>query len=134
MNSSTQTQLIKDFEQHYQYDATYLHELLQNSPAGYEKFIAFLDKFPKSTGHCQIIPKEHFRWVWDVPDAGSYFEVARKIAQAQQKAFDVEKIYGNIAGDDVAHAHIWVFPNPAETKDDKNDFAGNAQKIRAALG
>ncbi|MDZ4226038.1 MAG: HIT domain-containing protein [Patescibacteria group bacterium] len=98
-----------------------------------ENFMAFMDSTPRSPGHVQVIPKKHYRWVWDVPNAGSYFEVARKIAQAQQKAFGVEKIYGNIAGDDVAHAHIWVFPNPPATSGDKMDIAGNAIKIREAL-
>ncbi len=96
-------------------------------------FVAFLDITPRSPGHVQVIPKKHYRWVWDVPNAGRYFEVAQKIAQAQQKTFGVEKVYGNIAGDEVAHAHIWVYPNPAVTKGDKTDFAGNAEKIKAAL-
>ncbi len=32
---------LKDFEEHYQYDAGYLHEFLQHSPSGYEKFANF---------------------------------------------------------------------------------------------
>ena len=98
-----------------------------------EDFIVFMDITPRSPGHVQVIPKKHYRWVWDVPNAGAYFEVAQKIAKAEQKAFGVEKIYGNIAGDDVAHAHIWVYPNPGATSGDKMDFAGNAEKIKAAL-
>src|SRR3989338_1092586 len=80
-------------------------------------FVAFMDITPRATGHVQVIPKKHHRWVWDVPEAGAYFEVARKIAKAQQQAFGVEKIYGNIAGDEVAHAHIWLYP--AGSKGDK---------------
>lgn len=97
-------------------------------------FIAFMDITPRSPGHVQVIPKTHYRWVWDVPNAGEYFEVAQKIAKIQQKLFGAEKIYGSIAGDDVAHAHIWVFPNPAAAQGDKMDFEGNAEKIRKALG
>jgi len=96
-------------------------------------FIALIDITPRSPGHVQVIPKAHYRWVWDVPNAGEYFEVAQKIAKAQQKAFAVEKIYGNIAGDEVPHAHIWVYPNPEQTQGDKKDFEGNAAKIRAEL-
>src|SRR5262250_1109681 len=55
-----------------------------------EKFVAFLDKFPRSTGHCQVISKDHHRWVWDVPDIGRYMEAARKVAEAQRKAFGTE--------------------------------------------
>lgn len=97
-----------------------------------ENFLAFLDINPKSPGHTQIIPKKHYRWVWDVPNVGEYFEVVRKIAKAQQVAFKTDFILSKIIGDEVAHAHIWVFPNSA-TSGDPKDFAGNAEKIRQAL-
>lgn len=97
-----------------------------------EKFLAFLDIHPQSPGHTQVIPKKHYRWVWDVPKVGEYFEVVKKIAQAQKKAFNTDFILSRIVGDEVHHAHIWVFPN-AQVAGDKNDFAGNAQKIRDAL-
>jgi histidine triad (HIT) family protein len=61
-------------------------------------------------GHVQVIPKNHFRWVWDVPNVGEYFEIARKIASAEQKAFETDFILSKIVGDEVHHAHIWVFP------------------------
>lgn len=95
-------------------------------------YLAFLDIHPQSPGHVQVIPKQHYRWVWDVPNVGAYFEVVRKIAKAQQKAFGTEWILSKIIGDEVEHAHIWVFPEGG-AKGDKNDFAGNAAKIRAAL-
>lgn len=96
-------------------------------------FLAFLDIHPQSAGHTLVIPKNHHRYVWDVPNAGTYFEVATKIANAQRKAFGVELIRGNIYGDEVPHAHIWVFPLPSESTLPKDDFAANAEKIRAAL-
>ncbi len=95
-------------------------------------FLAFLDIHPQSPGHAQVIPKKHYRWVWDVPAIGAYFEVVAKVAKAQQKAFNNEWILSRIIGDEVLHAHIWVFPSN-ETKDDKMDLAGNAQKIIACL-
>ncbi len=75
-----------------------------------DAFLAFLDKFPRSPGHCQVIPKEHHRWVWDVPNIGGYMEIARKVAQAQRKAFGTEMIVSQIIGDEVQHAHIWLVP------------------------
>ena len=95
-------------------------------------FLAFLDINPQSAGHTQVIPKEHYRWVWDVPNAGEYFEVVKKIALAQKKAFGTDLVLSKIIGDEVAHAHIWVFPNSHITEDRK-DFAGSAKKIRDAL-
>lgn len=75
-----------------------------------DQFIAFLDKHPQSTGHCQIVPKQHSRWVWDVPNLGTYMEAARKIVNAQRKAFGTDMITAQIIGDEVQHAHIWLVP------------------------
>lgn len=95
-------------------------------------FVAFLDIHPQSPGHTQVIPKEHYRWVWDHPKAGAYFEVAKKIALAERKAFDTDFILSKIVGDEVPHAHIWVFPNK-DVAGDPKDFKGNAEKIRTCL-
>ncbi len=94
-----------------------------------EKFIAFLDIRPISVGHTLVIPKEHYRWVWDVPDQGLYFEVASRVAKAQKKAFDVDMVLSKIVGEEVHHAHIWVYPDSKATGD-KNAFEANAAKIR----
>ena len=104
-----------------------------------DDFMAFLDIHPHSMGHVQVIPKKHIRWVWDVatdrtvrPNIASYFETAQKIALALRKAFDTDWVLSKIVGDEVPHAHIWVFPN-SSVKGDKNDFVGNKEKIIAAL-
>ncbi len=107
-------------------------------------FLAFLDINPQSPGHAQVIPKKHYRWVWDlpaIPDSvgtaggptiGEYFKVVQKIALAQRKAFNTDSIPSKIEGDEVPHAHIWIFPN-RNTEGDKKDFVGNAEKIRLGL-
>lgn len=97
-----------------------------------DHFLAFIDIHPQSPGHTQIIPKQHYRWVWDVPNVGAYFEVARKVARAQQKVFNTDWILSKIVGDEVEHAHIWVFPN-SKVSGDKMDFTGNAEKLRTAI-
>jgi histidine triad (HIT) family protein len=106
-----------------------------------ENFLAFLDINPQSPGHCQVIPKKHYRWVWDVPNIGKYFEVVAKIALAQRKAFQTDWIISKIVGDEVEHAHIWVFPGIKEGDTtslklrgaSKKDFEANAKKIRENL-
>jgi histidine triad (HIT) family protein len=99
-----------------------------------DEFLAFLDIHPQAPGHTQVIPKEHYRWVWDVPNAGKYFEVARKIAKAMQNTFGpVDEVHSRIMGDEVHHAHIWIYPSPHKAHGDKMDFKANAEKIRAAL-
>lgn len=102
-----------------------------------ENFLAFLDIRPIAPGHVQIIPKKHYRWVWDLPaqagvpgNIGEYFEVAKKIALAQKKAFKADIIRSQVYGEEIPHAHIWVWP---ETVGDEKDLKGNAEKIIAAL-
>ena len=104
-----------------------------------ENFLAFLDIHPQSPGHTQIIPKKHYSWVWDMPtdrqatpNIGAYFEVVQKIALAQKKAFATDFILSKIVGDEVPHAHIWVFPSD-QIKGDKKDFKTNGEKIRKAI-
>lgn len=95
-----------------------------------ESFLAFLDINPLAKGHTQVIPKEHYRWVWDVLNCGEFFEVVKKIALAQKKAFNAKIIRSQIYGEEVPHAHIWVWP---EVPGEKKDFAENAKKIVSAI-
>lgn len=97
-----------------------------------DSFLAFLDIRPLSPGHTLVIPKKHYRWVWDVPEVGKYFEIVSKIANAQKKAFSVEQILCKIVGEEVEHAHIWVYPSN-EIEGNKNDFVGNAKKISDSI-
>jgi histidine triad (HIT) family protein len=94
-----------------------------------DNFLAFLDINPTSPGHTQVIPKKHRRWVWDVENVGEYFEVVRKIALAQRKAFDTDWILSKVVGDEVPHSHIWVFPNK-EVKGELKNFKENLEKIK----
>lgn len=95
-------------------------------------YLAFLDIHPQTPGHIQVIPKKHYRWVWDVPNIGEYFEVARTLALAEMKAFNTDFIISKTVGDEVPHAHIWVFPSD-RIQGDKMDFETNAKKIIEAL-
>ena len=100
------------------------HKVYENN-----NFIAFLDIHPLAPGHTLVIPKKHYRWVWDVPNTGKYFEVVKKIALAQKKAFKTDSVLAKIIGEEIPHAHIWVYPND-KTPGDKADFEGNAEKIK----
>jgi len=95
-----------------------------------DNFLAFLDIRPLGPGHTQVIPKKHYRYVWDTPNTGEYFEVVKKIALAQKKAFNADIVRSQIYGEEVYHAHIWVWP---ETTGETNNFAENASKIISML-
>lgn len=111
-----------------------------------EHFLAFLDIHPQSPGHTQVIPKRHYRWVWDLParpsgqddgrrvspNIGEYFNIVHKIALAQRRAFDTDFILAKIVGDEVPHAHIWIFPD-SNIRGERGDLVGNAEKIRTVL-
>ena len=97
-----------------------------------DKFIAFLDIRPRSPGHTLVVPKKHERWVWDVEPQAEYWLLTRCIALAQKRAFAAEAVWCNVIGDEVPHAHIWIYPHPA-TEGDRGDLPGNARKLRQAL-
>lgn len=72
--------------------------------------IAFLDKFPQTRGHLQLIPKAHYRWVWEIPDMGAFFAVAQKIIRAIIPVLGADHVTLTTRGDEVQHAHLWIVP------------------------
>ncbi len=77
-------------------------------------FMAIMDIAPLNEGMIQVIPKKHYRWTWDVPNFGDYWEIARKVANAQMKGLGAKMVEFLTHGMDVHHAHIWVVPIFAE--------------------
>lgn len=75
-----------------------------------DDFIGFLTIHPLSRGHSLVVPKKHYRWVWDSPDIGSYFTVVQKIVAATKKAFNTDFVIGVQVGDEVPHAHVALIP------------------------
>lgn len=75
-----------------------------------DKFVAFLDINPNTKGHSLVVPKKHYRWTYDVPNFGEYFEFARTVAQACLKGLGADWISFITVGLDVPHAHIHVIP------------------------
>ena len=51
---------------------------------------------------------------------------------AKKKSIHDQSVISKIVGEDVPHAHIWIYPNP-ETAGDKKDFEGNVEKIKENL-
>ncbi|MDA1316998.1 MAG: HIT domain-containing protein [bacterium] len=75
-----------------------------------EDYLAFLDIFPRVKGHAIVIPKKHYRWVYDVPQFGEYWEIAKKVGEKIQKTLKAEYISFLTIGNEVPHAHIHVLP------------------------
>jgi len=95
-------------------------------------FIAIMDTKPLTKGNSLIIPKKHYRWVCDVPNFGDYFEVAKEVGLATQKAFGAEWICFLTLGWEVPHAHIRVIPryktDPHDVVVDINRYEEPSQK------
>lgn len=74
------------------------------------QFLGFLDIRPLNPGNSLLIPKQHYRWVYDVPNFGEYFEVAKKIALATQQVVSSHSVNFLTLGYEVEHAHIRIIP------------------------
>lgn len=76
-----------------------------------DKFLAFLDINPFTSGHTLLIPKDHYRWVYDIPEFGQFWQVAQKIALSINKSeLKPDFITFLTVGEDVNHAHIHIIP------------------------
>ena len=75
-----------------------------------DKYFGLMDIHPLTLGNSLLIPKAHHRWVFDVPDFGEYFEVAKKIAIASEKVLNTESVSLLTLGYEVSHAHIRIIP------------------------
>ena len=109
-----------------------------------EQAVAFLTIAPLKPGHTLVVPrKEVDHWLDLEPALASHlFLVSQTIGQAIQRAFEPVKVGLWIAGLEVPHVHLHVFPvheiadfDPANQ--DRNakpdDLDRAAAKIRAAL-
>ncbi len=108
-----------------------------------KKYLAFLDINPYTKGHSLVIPKVHYRWTYDIPDFGEYFEVCKSIALKIKKTLKAEWMMFLTLGWQVPHAHVHViprYPNDAmeefeklEYKYKKGEMSLISKKIRNQL-
>lgn len=75
-----------------------------------ENFLGFLDIRPLNPGHVLLIPKEHYRWVDDVPLTAEYFSVAQKISKALKSEMDAFAVSYVTLGFEIPHAHLHLIP------------------------
>ena len=74
--------------------------------------VAFLSINPLRTGHTLVVPRvEVDHWIdLDTATAQRCTAVARVIGRAQHRAFGSERVGLIVAGFEVPHAHLHVFP------------------------
>lgn len=73
-------------------------------------FFGFLDIQPLNPGNSLLVTKKHYRWVYDVPNFGEYFEAAKKLGLASQKVVRSHSINFLTLGYEVPHSHIRIIP------------------------
>lgn len=84
-----------------------------------EEIIAFLDVQPLYRGHTLVVPKEHYKNLFYVPEelAARTFAVARRILPGLRRATGCRAINlfspnGAHGGQDVFHFHLHLIPVP----------------------
>lgn len=109
-----------------------------------EKCVAFLTIEPIGPGHTLIIPREEIDQWTDVPEelASHLFLVSQRISKGIKKAFNAERVGMMIAGFEVPHTHLHVFPStgledfsPAAIQRDypEEKLDAEAEALRGAL-
>ena len=85
-----------------------------------ELFKVILDRFPARPGHALIIPKVHYKDIFELPEeAGSLlYPLAKKMAAKIKEAVGAEGINilqnnGEVAGQSVYHFHLHLIPRNA---------------------
>lgn len=92
-----------------------------------DNYLSFLDIRPLNPGHLLVIPKKHYRRVWDTENIGNYYEVVGKIANAMKKALDTDYIVSTVFWEEVPHAHVWLVPR---FEDDGHGWAVDLSNIK----
>ncbi len=78
--------------------------------------LAFLDIFPFVKGHTLVIPKKHFRWVWDMQseDYHHLMVSVKKVAGLLKKSFQTDYVQILVMGQQISHAHVHLLPRTKE--------------------
>jgi histidine triad (HIT) family protein len=106
--------------------------------------VSFLTIGPLTDGHALVVPRlEVDKWTDAAPElVGRLMAVAQTIGQAQVAAFGAPRAGLTIAGFEVEHLHIHVFPayslenfdfGTVDNHPDPAALDANAERVRAAL-
>ncbi len=106
--------------------------------------VSFLTIGPLTDGHALVVPRQEVdKWTDAPPElVAKLMTVAQSIGQAQLAAFGAPRAGLTIAGFEVEHLHVHVFPaygmenfdfGTVNNSPDPAAMDANAEKIRAAL-
>jgi histidine triad (HIT) family protein len=74
--------------------------------------VSFLDIDQDVPGHTLVIPAEHHRWFYDMPDelVEKLFRAAKKVANELKEEHEADYVRLSIVGTDVPHVHVHLLP------------------------
>jgi histidine triad (HIT) family protein len=75
-----------------------------------DKFLAILDIAQFTEGHTVVFPKEHFRFIWDIPYISEYYEFIKKVGDHLRR-IGFTYIDTLSFGRKVSHAHVHLVPH-----------------------
>lgn len=89
-----------------------------------ERVLAFLDVSPKSNGHTLVIPKKHFKDLYDIDEdyLNHILKISKKIGNILKEKLNCDGItlmQNNGLGQEVKHFHLHIIPKyKNETKEE----------------
>lgn len=83
-----------------------------------DKTLAFLTINPIRAGHTLVIPKKQVDHLWDLEqvDYAAVMATAQKVAQRIREVFKPVRVGCHVAGMEVPHAHVHLFPFNSEAE------------------
>jgi len=81
-----------------------------------DKFLAILDIAQFTEGHTVVLPKEHFRFIWDIPYIKDFYEFIIKVGNHFRK---IGYTYVDTLsfGRKVPHTHVHLVPHNGDNEE-----------------
>lgn len=107
-------------------------------------YLAFLDHKPINTGHTLLIPKDHYEYLFDMPEKmySRIMHNARALSAPLQAAMTAKRIGVIVEGFGVNHCHVHLVPingggellKKGRTDVSEQEFFSIADRVKAAIG
>ena len=82
-----------------------------------EEYLVLMDRHPYNPGHTLVIPKRHYKTIFDMPrsEVGKLFERVWLVAKATVKALGADGLHigqnnGRAARQVIEHVHVHIIP------------------------
>ncbi|WP_459201879.1 HIT family protein [Methanococcus sp. CF] len=81
-----------------------------------DKFLAFMDAFPRAVGHTLVIPKEHFETFDELPEElacemmNVIYKIVKKLEKLDMDGYNILNNNKQVSGQEVPHVHFHIIP------------------------